>query len=101
MTDNRFASKLPDTSDSVYDAAPRYALLGFRVIPIHTPENGLCSCNKGDTCHAVGKHPRVRNTCTERLKPDYNEVHDVSRAVRDGVIDAPDGWRTRRSSLGR
>ena len=75
MTDNRFASKLPDTSDSVYDAAPRYALLGFRVIPIHTPENGLCSCNKGDTCHAVGKHPRV----LEWQKKATNDLGQVGR----------------------
>lgn len=40
-------------------AALEYARLGWRVIPLHNPRNGACSC-KDPECKHVGKHPRIK-----------------------------------------
>jgi len=41
-------------------AALRYAALGWRVLPLHTPDaSGVCSCGRED-CPKPGKHPRTR-----------------------------------------
>lgn len=37
--------------------------LGWKVLPLHTPINGGCSCNKAE-CEDIGKHPRNRNGVT-------------------------------------
>ncbi|NCC30561.1 MAG: hypothetical protein EOM24_00900 [Chloroflexia bacterium] len=49
------------TDHTLWDAARFYADLGWRVVPLHTPNSqGQCSC--GDpACDHVGKHPRIRN----------------------------------------
>ena len=40
--------------------ALRYAELGWRVIPVHTPTAaGGCSCLAGTTCSKAGKHARI------------------------------------------
>lgn len=39
-------------------AALDYAARGWLIFPLHTPENGGCSCRRLD-CDAVGKHPRT------------------------------------------
>jgi len=42
-------------------AALFYADLGWRVVPLHTPdEHGQCSCGDPD-CDHVGKHPRLKD----------------------------------------
>lgn len=42
-------------------AALRYAQLGWRVLPLHTPDrDGACSCGLKD-CPKPGKHPRTRH----------------------------------------
>lgn len=42
--------------------AIRYAKAGFSIFPLHTVEDGVCSCKLGADCGAnAGKHPRTRN----------------------------------------
>ena len=42
-------------------AALRYASVGWRVLPLHTPDAaGACSCGRRD-CPKPGKHPRTRH----------------------------------------
>lgn len=45
---------------NMMEMALSYALLGWKVFPLHnpTPEGG-CSC--GNACHNIGKHPRTKN----------------------------------------
>jgi len=38
------------------DAALKYAERGFRVLPLHTIKNGICSCGDKD-CRSPAKHP--------------------------------------------
>ena len=38
------------------DAALKYAERGFRVLPLHTIKNGMCSCGDKD-CRSPAKHP--------------------------------------------
>lgn len=35
----------------------KYAQNGFAVIPLHNPIGNGCSCDKGDSCGSIGKHP--------------------------------------------
>ncbi|RXH05806.1 phage/plasmid primase, P4 family [Bradyrhizobium vignae] len=37
--------------------ALQYARKGFAVVPMHTVKDAVCSCPKGITCPAPGKHP--------------------------------------------
>ena len=40
------------------EAALQYAHLGWPVLPIHTPDEGICSCGRA-ACPDIGKHPRT------------------------------------------
>ncbi|MGI8494202.1 MAG: bifunctional DNA primase/polymerase [Pyrinomonadaceae bacterium] len=43
-------------------AALDYASRGWRVLPLHAPdERGICSCSKRATCASSGKHPRTQS----------------------------------------
>jgi len=37
----------------------RYAAAGFKLFPVHSVENGICTCKDGRACQNPGKHPRV------------------------------------------
>ena len=37
-----------------------YLKRGWKVLPIHFPQNGRCSCGKAE-CHSPAKHPLTRN----------------------------------------
>jgi hypothetical protein len=41
-------------------AAPSYARRGWKVFPVHSVNDGRCSCGKKE-CTSPGKHPRTRN----------------------------------------
>lgn len=43
------------------DWALTYARRGWQVIPLHSIENGHCSCSRKDKCESPGKHPRTIN----------------------------------------
>jgi hypothetical protein len=56
------------------EAALDYAVIyGWRVIPLHSAENGGCSCREGSDCGSPGKHPRVSGW-TERASTDPEEI---------------------------
>lgn len=48
------------TKESMLSAALGYANRGWPVLPLHTVQNGRCTCGKAD-CSSPGKHPRTRN----------------------------------------
>lgn len=55
------AIALPSTAPvDMADAALRYAGRGWPVLPLHTPDCGVCSCRRSD-CASPGKHPRVHD----------------------------------------
>jgi predicted P-loop ATPase len=46
-------------------AALHYATqFGWRVFPLHSVDDGRCSCGRAD-CHGAGKHPRTPRGCTD------------------------------------
>ncbi|HEY9145185.1 MAG TPA: bifunctional DNA primase/polymerase, partial [Thiobacillus sp.] len=51
-------------------AALKYVRLGWAVLPLHSLQNGQCTCGKRD-CPSPGKHPLTE------LVP--HGVHDASR----------------------
>lgn len=54
------ASSLPQNSKS-FKAALIYAQkFGWSVLPLHSVENGVCTCGKVD-CQSPGKHPLTKN----------------------------------------
>jgi hypothetical protein len=46
------------TSIALLDAALRYARRGLLVLPLHSVQNGRCTCRKKH-CESPGKHPRT------------------------------------------
>ena len=58
--------------------ALRYARRGWRVVPMHTTNNGVCSCEQAEACERPGKHPRTKHgvkdatTDTEQLKEGWD-----------------------------
>ena len=53
-------------------AAESYAKRGFRVVPLHSVVDGVCSCERGADCNGAGKHPRIKawqeNASSDRTK---------------------------------
>lgn len=43
------------------EAALRYAARGWRVVPLHSIRNGVCTCSKAAECNSPAKHPRTLN----------------------------------------
>lgn len=54
-------------------AALAYLALGWSVVPVHTPTDGRCSCERRD-CPSPGKHPRVAWEHLTRRRPAVQEV---------------------------
>src|SRR5687767_11602324 len=58
--------ELPAHGDTVADsgellkAALAYASRGWPVLPLHSPQDGQCSCRK-QNCQNIGKHPWLPN----------------------------------------
>jgi len=48
-----------ESRNELHEAAADYAQRGWRVLPLHTVIDGMCSC--GTTCSSPGKHPRTKN----------------------------------------
>jgi hypothetical protein len=48
------------TERGLLNAALLYASMGWRVLPLHTPGPGGCSCSRPG-CSSPGKHPRTRS----------------------------------------
>lgn len=47
------------TTATPLEAALSYAGLGWPVVPLHTPKDGVCDCPKRAECPSPGKHPRT------------------------------------------
>src|SRR5262245_13725131 len=52
---------------TMLDWALHYANLGWPVIPLHSVQNGRCSCGNA-SCKSPGKHPRTRHGVKEATK---------------------------------
>jgi len=46
--------------DAFKQTALVYANRGWPIFPVHTVENGKCSCGR-ESCHSPGKHPVLSN----------------------------------------
>lgn len=46
---------------AVSEAASDYAQRGWRVVPVHSVSERVCSCRRGGDCPSPGKHPRTRS----------------------------------------
>lgn len=68
-----------------------YAELGFRVLPVHTIRNGVCSCRKGKSCKHPGKHPRTKHgvkdatTDPEKIKRWWTQNADSNVGIATGA----------------
>lgn len=81
-------------------AALLYVQLGWPVVPLHTPTDGVCDCPKREACVSPGKHPRTMHGLDDasleprRVErwwltwPHANVAIDLAKA---GLVDvAPD-----------
>src|SRR5262249_45820774 len=53
----RNASFMINDSDSNLQAALKLADFGLPVLPLHSIQDGACTCNAGKLCGSPGKHP--------------------------------------------
>jgi bifunctional DNA primase/polymerase-like protein len=93
-------------------AALAYARHGIPVLPVHTPDHGRCSCDKGARCERPGKHPRLRHGLTEastdprRIEMWWSRWPAANVGLRTGIamdvadIDSAEGWHGLRHLLG-
>ena len=56
-------AEIPDSSPMV-DVALAHAARGLRVLPLHNPVDGRCSCSDSE-CGSPAKHPRIRSWQSE------------------------------------
>jgi hypothetical protein len=69
--------------------ALRYAAQGWSVFPLHSPQNGQCSCGRLD-CTSPAKHPRTANglkdatTDPERIREWWKRWPDANIGVVTG-----------------
>lgn len=85
------------TSDELLTAALEYARLGWKVIPLHTPINGVCDCVAGPSCKSPGKHPWTKNGLTDatvdelKIRRWWREraIANIGLVVSDGyaIVD--------------
>ena len=54
--------------------ALEYAPLGLRVVPMHTIEDGHCSCEAVSDCPRPGKHPITRHGVNDATTDDEQIV---------------------------
>ena len=70
----------PDQSTSRRREALRYARRGWRVVPMHTTKNGICSCEQAEACERPGKHPRTKHGVKDATT-DIEQLKEVGRPV--------------------
>lgn len=54
--------------DAIIDEALKYTQKGWKVFPLHSSRNGVCSCGNAN-CRSVAKHPRIsdwQKNCTNK-----------------------------------
>ena len=64
----------------MHKAAIKYIQLGWHVFPLHTIEDGRCTCGK-QGCSDAGKHPRVRRG----LKEASRDLDQINRWFGQGA----------------
>ncbi len=76
---------------NIVDAAVQYARKCWPVFPLHTIQNGQCSCGNPE-CSSPGKHPRVKNgvkeatTDQQTIKDWWTRWPDANIAIATGAI---------------
>jgi len=79
------------SKDKVLGAALFYARLGWRVFPLHSIRDGVCSCPRGEECESPGKHPRtvhgLKDATTDevRVRDWWKEWPDANIGIVTGV----------------
>jgi hypothetical protein len=76
----------PSTTGQFFEAALRYSRLGFKVLPVHSVVDGLCTC--GDTgCSSPGKHPLTRHGCRDATTDEtiINEWAEQAPTANVGI----------------
>jgi hypothetical protein len=78
-------------SPDMLTAALEYAQQGWAVLPLHTPTSNGCSCQRGPSCTAVGKHPRTRyglsdaTTDQQQIKAWWGTWPEANIGILTGV----------------
>ncbi|MDQ0417901.1 hypothetical protein J2Z48_002085 [Croceifilum oryzae] len=71
------------------EEALRLAQLGLKVIPLHTPVNGSCTCGR-NICKSAGKHP-IWSDWMNKATDDVDEIRSIWRKTPNANIGIPMG----------
>lgn len=92
-TNNILSTKVPLKEKSMMDKANELASLGFRVFPVHTVVDEVCSCRHGSKCSSKAKHPRIdafqlnATTDTEQIKQWWRKWRNANIGILTGEYD--------------
>jgi hypothetical protein len=79
---------------SMLNAALYWARQGIPVFPVHTANDGICSCSQGSACKSAGKHPRTLNGLKEATT-DEGQITRYWRRWSDANIGGVTGGAIR------
>lgn len=57
---------------------------GWAVLPLHSVQNGVCTCHRGASCKSPGKHPRLKDGVLQASADEH--------VVRRWWMQWPDAW---------
>lgn len=99
-------AEMAPTPDELLQAALEYARQGWKVMPVHTPINGVCDCQLGEKCKSPGKHPWTRNGLSDATTDELvirrwwkeRPIANIGLTIQDGyaVVDVDGEWGRRR-----
>jgi hypothetical protein len=72
--------------------ALKWCSQGFKVFPVHSVSDGVCSCKRGD-CQNKGKHPRITGWQSWAEGAGENQIRELWRKYPDANVGIKTGGK--------
>lgn len=87
---NELETSPTNNNPSMLDQALALANQGFRIFPVHSVADGICTCNQGEKCSAKGKHPHITSwhflatTNQEEIRKWWRQFRNANIGIATG-----------------